>query len=226
MIISAHQPGYIPWIGYFDKIKKSDLFVYMDTVQLTNSSSFNFVTRNYIKSSQGPQLLTVPIKKKGFMNKELKELEIDYSQNWVKKHLRTIETNYRKSNNYSYFFPKLKKIYDMEINHFTDFCYEQLIFFLKEMDIKTKIIKLSDISTKHNKSDLILEICMHFKAKQYIAGGKSMEYLNVNKFLENKIEIIMQNFKNPLYKQLHGSFIENMSIIDYLMNESEPTKIF
>ncbi|MDA9980714.1 WbqC family protein, partial [Pelagibacterales bacterium] len=83
MILSAHQPGYLPWLGYFDKIKRSNLFIYMDTVQLTNSSTINFITRNFIKTSQGPLLLTVPIKRKGFMNKSIIDLEIDYSQNWV-----------------------------------------------------------------------------------------------------------------------------------------------
>lgn len=218
MILSAHQPGYLPWLGYFDKIKRSNLFIFMDTVQLTNSSTINFITRNFIKTSQGPLLLTVPIKRKGFMNKSIIDLEIDYSQNWIKKHLRSIELNYRKAINFDQLQPKIEEIYNKEYNNFSDFCFYQLEFYLKELKIDTEVKRLSEINTKEKKSDLILEICRHYKADKYIAGGKSMDYLNKEEFKNLDIEIILQNFIHPKYVQLFGGFEENMGIIDFLMN--------
>src|ERR1035437_4150954 len=94
MILTAHQPAYLPWLGYFDKIIKSDIFVYLDTVQFEKNS---FTNRNKVKTPQGAAWLTVPVKIKGHIGKTMMEIEIDNSQDWRKKHLNTIFMNYKKA---------------------------------------------------------------------------------------------------------------------------------
>ena len=94
MILSAHQPAYLPWLGYFDKIARADVFVYLDTVQFEKNS---FINRNQIKTPQGAQWLTIPVRTKGHMSASLRTTEIDDSQKWRSKHIKSIETNYRKA---------------------------------------------------------------------------------------------------------------------------------
>ena len=88
-VVSIHQPAYLPWLGYMDKVLKSGTFVYLDTVQIGKNS---FSYRNKIKTPQGSTWLTVPLKMKGHMSNVIKDVRIDNSQQWRKKHLKNITT--------------------------------------------------------------------------------------------------------------------------------------
>ena len=63
MTVSIHQPNYLPWLGYFDKIKNSDCFVIFDDVQFPRGKN-HFGHRNYIKTNAGKKWLTVSVKDK------------------------------------------------------------------------------------------------------------------------------------------------------------------
>ena len=155
------------------------------------------------------------------MKKPLKDLKIDYQQNWVSKHLRSIEINYGKSHNFKIIFPLIVQLYEKKISLFCDFCFEQLILFMNLLEIDTKIVKLSELNIDQKKSDLILEICLKLNASKYIAGGNTMNYLFEESFAAQNIQIIQQEFKPPHYKQLHGDFIENLSVLDFIMNNKK-----
>ena len=90
-IIVIHQPDFIPWIGFFDRLIKSDIFVVLDNVQYIRQGWHH---RDKIKTASGSMWLTVPVKKKGRYEQLINEVEIDYSQNWQSKHLKTIHHNY------------------------------------------------------------------------------------------------------------------------------------
>ncbi len=92
MIVSVHQPQYLPWLGYFDKIERSDIFVFLDNVQFKKNEWQN---RNKIKTSEGWQWLSVPVIHK-FMQK-ISEVKINNTVWWGKKHLNALVTNYSKA---------------------------------------------------------------------------------------------------------------------------------
>ena len=94
MIISAHQPAYLPWCGYFQRISMSDVFVILDEVQFEKNS---FTNRNQIKTSNGVFWLTVPVRLKGHLSSNIKQIEISDNGQWAKKHWKTIKQNYLKA---------------------------------------------------------------------------------------------------------------------------------
>lgn len=216
MILSAHQPAYIPWLGYFDKIVRSDVFIYLDTVQFEKNS---FVNRNQIKTPQGAAWLSIPVKTKGHLNKALVDIEIDNSQNWSKKHLNSVFLNYKKAPRFEECYAKLQELFQKEYRLLADLCWDQLDFWLKEIGIETKIVRLSDLSLKAKGSELILEICKHFEANYYLSGVLGKNYLKENDFRSAGISVEYQEYKQPIYPQLWGSeFLNYMSIIDFWMN--------
>ncbi|MBT4731924.1 WbqC family protein [Candidatus Woesearchaeota archaeon] len=218
MIISIHQPAYIPWLGYFDKIIRSDVFIYLDTVQLEKKG---FMYKNKIKTPQGEYLLVVPLKTKGYMDKMLKEVEIDNFKKWQKLHLKNIFFNYKKSFFFDELYPKIENLYQQDFKLFSDLAYEHLLFWLQELDINTKIVKSSDLNINSKKSNLNLDICKYFDADEYISGALGREYLDEGSFKEEGVNIKYQDYQHPVYQQLYGDFLPKMGIIDFWMNSHD-----
>tara|TARA_A100001035_G_scaffold87112_1_gene67786 strand:+ start:9820 stop:10500 length:681 start_codon:yes stop_codon:yes gene_type:complete len=220
MKISIHQPAYIPWLGYFHKIINSDLFIYLDNDQFTKGS---FQNRNYIRNKNEKILLTVPVlskKKNDFIN--IKNLEINNKINWQKKHFSSIKLSYSKTKNFEDLIKKLEIFYINKYSHLNTYCWDMLIFFLKELEIKTKIVRYSEIKQFNTyKSELILDICKYFGAKTYISGIKGFDYLNLEKFSQNNIIVERQNFYHPTYNQVHKGFKNNLGVIDFMFNENK-----
>jgi len=218
MILSAHQPAYLPWLGYFDKIIRSDIFVYLDTVQFEKNS---FTNRNRVKTPQGAAWLTVPVKIKGHIGKTLTEIEIDESQDWRKKHLNTIFLNYKKCPKFESCYESLEKLYHYRYQLLTELCWDQLLFWLKELGITTQIVRSSILPVDAKKSDLILELCRYYNADHYISGILGRDYLHEDDFACNGIAVTFQEYQHPVYPQMWGDFLPYMSIMDFWMNTSE-----
>ena len=110
MIISAHQPEYLPYPGFFYKMAKADKFILTDHVQF---STGDFLNRNRIRTAsdqRGWAWLTVPVVTSGKGYQKINEVEIDNSTPWARQHWKTIYFNYKKTqffDTYSDFFKKL-----------------------------------------------------------------------------------------------------------------------
>ena len=218
MILSAHQPAYLPWLGYFDKIARVDVFVYLDTVQFEKNS---FINRNQIKTPQGSLWLTVPVKTKGHTSGSLRTTEIDERQPWRVKHLKSIEMNYRKAARFDECFPKIEALLSMPESNLAEYCWHQLRFWLDELGIVTRIVRSSELPIANLKSDLVLELCQYFGAQHYLSGALGRDYLIEDDFSKTGIVIEYQSFKSPVYPQLWGAFMPNLSILDWWMSDAE-----
>lgn len=218
MVVSAHQPAYIPWLGYFEKIKRSDLFIFLDTVQFEKNS---FTNRNKIKTSNGPIWLTVPVIKKNHFEKKMNEMLIDNTIHWRKKHLNAIGLAYKKARYFDEFYPKLEKLYEKDYYTLVDVTIEHLKFWLNILDIDTKISYSSELVVTGKKSDLVLDICKSTHADKYLSGTFGKDYLNLKSFEDNGIEVEFQDYVHPVYEQLYGEFVPNMGIVDLVMNTKD-----
>ena len=218
MIMSAHQPAYLPWLGYFDKIKRSDVFIFLDTVQYEKNS---YTNRNKIKTQNGPVWLSVPVIKTEHFSKIMSDMMIDPNYNWRRKHLNSIYHAYRKALNFDWLYPKLETLYDREFEKLVDVTWEHLMFWLELLGIRTKIIKSSELSVTSKKSDLVLDLCRAVGADYYISGALGRDYLKTEEFEEAGVEVEFQDYKHPVYPQLYGEFLPNMGIVDFVMNAKE-----
>ena len=222
-VLAIHQPNFLPWLGYFDKIKKSDIYVILDTVQVPRGKSI--ANRNKIKSAQGELELVVPIKKPKGNEGKVTYNEVEIADNkWAKKALKAIELNYKKAEYFDRYFPILKEIFD-----YTDFCQMNIAFINyvnKELDIKTPVHLLSELGSEDlgQKNELIINICQHFNANVYLSGKGAKKYNDPELLNNHGISIEYQEFEHPVYKQLHGEFIPYLSVIDILMNLGPDSK--
>ncbi|HVZ53576.1 MAG TPA: WbqC family protein [Pseudolabrys sp.] len=219
MIVSIHQPAYLPWLGYFDRIARSDVFIVLDNVQFERNS---FTNRNKIKTANGPAWLTVPVRLSGHFETTIADIEIDDTQDWRRKHLRSIEQSYSRAPDFAEKFGRLSALYEDRQHRLAPLCVTQLRFWLGELRIDTPVLLASEQPVSGRKSDLVLALCRHAGATTYLSGPLGRGYLNENEFAEAGIAVAYHDFVHPAYKQQYGDFVPAMAIVDYWMNSGDP----
>jgi len=216
-VIAIHQPNFLPWIGFFYKMLKSDVFVFLDNVQFSKNSYQNRVK---IKSSQGAIWLTVPVLHK--FGQLTKEVKINNREQWREKHLKTLELNYKKASFFKPVFELLQEIYfKEEWELLVDFNIELIFSISKFLEIETEMIRASSLNVSGKSTDLLINIAKELNASIYLSGKGGANYQDEEKFRANGIELKYSDFTHPVYPQLWGEFIEGLSIIDLLFNCGE-----
>jgi hypothetical protein len=215
VILTAHQPAYLPWLGYLDKIARADVFVYLDTVQFEKNS---YINRNRIKTPQGVQWLTIPVKMKGHLSMTLRDTESDATQRWQLKHLKAIAMNYRRAPHFTDCFARLERLIADAPANLSELCWSQLRFWLDEFAIATRVLRASELPVSGRKSDLILQLARHLGANHYLSGALGRGYLAADAFRDAGISVEYQDYQTPVYPQLWGDFVPNLSVVDYWMN--------
>lgn len=226
MKIAIHQPNYMPWIGYFNKIAKVNQFVFFDDVQFPIGKSFCYRTK--ILNNGKEMWLSIPVLGKSKKNL-IKDTKIDMGINWKKKHLKTLELNYKKSFAFNNVFPIIEEIYKSNSNYLIDYNIPLIIKFSEYLKFKTNFVNSSYILPKSNETGLerIIEILIFLGAKIYFSGSGigSKRYINENEFEKRNIKLKWQDFKFKKYKQLKNRhFIQGLSIIDLLFNYGPDSK--
>ncbi|MDP3883018.1 MAG: WbqC family protein [Candidatus Staskawiczbacteria bacterium] len=215
------QPTYLPWIGYFEMIASSDLFVVFDHVQFERKS---WQQRNKIKTANGAVLLTLPVQK---MPREAKisEIKISYERySPLENHFKTIELAYKKAPYFKEYEPLFKKIYSKKYVLLRDLNVEIIKLICDILGVRTKIIFSSNLDLKDKnmaKTEKVINLCKHLSITHLYDAHGAKDILDKPLFEKEDIVIDFQDFQHPKYQQLWGGFIPYLSAIDLLFNMGE-----
>jgi len=215
--VSIHQPNYIPWLGFFYKMAKADIFVLLDDVLHSKQSYTNRVN---IKTANGIKRLTVPLAKKEI---EIKDIPIFNDKKWNKSHIKLIHDSYCKAPYFSKYYYELEKIYERQWEYLVDFNIENILFIKQKLNINTEIIKSSELNLdEEDKNRRNLNICKELGGNIYLSGDGGGKQYNLEKmFWDEGLEVKYTNFHHPIYKQLWGEFEPGLSAVDLLFNEGD-----
>ena len=218
MILTAHQPTYLPWLGTFHKILLADVFCFFDIAQYQKKEWDN---RNKIYTHNGELMLSVPTRSKKHFDKTVGEIEINNQTNWAEKHYKSIFLSYKK---HPFFENHRSFLEDMYINQQWDRLVDLNVYFykyiLKLLDKDIPIVMASDYDFQGQKSDLVLDMCQKLEASVYIFGGEGENYANKEPFKSANIDLIFQKYNYPTYTQYRNkkNFTSHLSILDLIMN--------
>jgi len=224
MILSISQPTLYPWIGFFDIIKKSDTFVFLDDVQFNRHS---WQQNNRIKDPNSEQevWLNIPIKKTN-LDTKINEIKIDNSQKWKRKHIRALETCYGTN------FKKidwLTELFSKDYETLSNFNIDFIERCCKYLEIKTNLILSSTLNIHGEKTEKLVNICKSLSADSYLSTiGTKEKYLKNEeyKFENVGIKVIYHNYKHPIYSQRGKKFLDHLSILDLILNLGSESKNF
>lgn len=219
MIVGIHQPNYFPWMGYFDKMDKSDIFILLDEVQLTDSS---MTQRNRVLNCNGvPSYLTVAFQKAGYMQKQLREIKLNPEIDWQKRQTDFLKGTYGKMPYFSEVWDLIEPIFTKKYDKLIDVNYDAICLVKDMLGITTRIVWQSNLDYPRDahKNDLILNLCKSVSADCYLSGTGAQKYMDIDSFSRDGIEVEFQKFEAPAYEQKYAKeFCPGLSMLDVLLN--------
>jgi len=217
MIISIHQPQYLPWLGYFDKIDKADAFVLLDNVQFKKNEVQN---RNKIKTAAGCQWLTVPVTYQ--FPQLINQVEINNKERWQHKQQQALISNYKKAPYWSVLEAFFTDMFQSQWQTISQLNIHVVKKFVEILGIKTPLHIASEMGNfPEDPDERLIAITKYFGADTYLAGSGGRNYMDVDKYERNSIKVLFQDYKHPVYDQLFGDFLPYMSVIDLIFNHGD-----
>lgn len=218
MIITIHQPQYMPWLGYFDKIRQADIFIILDNVQFKKNEWQN---RNRIRTPQGWQWLTVPVIHD--FGQKINEIAVNNKEPWRRSHLKAIELNYRKAPFFDEYFHHFENLYSADCDKLVDINVRSVRLLMELFGIKTKVVLAREYEATEHTTLRLVDLCRHFEAKNYLSGEGGEKYLDMAQFSAAGIQVMIQKYKHPIYQQLwtgkaDQEFVSHLSAVDLLFN--------
>jgi hypothetical protein len=210
------QPSYIPWRGYFDQVRRADLFIFYDGIQYDKHGWRN---RNQIKTAQGKQWLTIPVHSKGVTGGiPIKDVRIDWSKPWAKNHLKALTFAYVKAPHFASYAPWLSTIYERHDEFLADFTIWLTIEISRQIGIgHTRFMRSSEIpGIDGRKTDRLIQILKQVGAKHYISGPLARDYVEEEKFDAAGISLEYMEYNYPEYSQLYPPYDQHVTILDLL----------
>ena len=225
MIISVHQPQYLPWLGYFDKIDKSDAFVFLDCVQYKHRE---FQNRNKIRVREGWLWLSAPVIYKGHSRERIDRILIDNGSDWQRKHWGSLKSAYSAAPFFKEHSAFFEESYSRKWERLSELNIHIIKYILEYLTIDTPLYYESQIGTTREATERIIELCQKLQADTYLSGAGGKEYLEEAKFARAGIKLEYQHFVHPEYRQQFAKqetdFLPYMSIIDLLFNEGQESR--
>ena len=209
------QPGYLPWLGFFDQLHRSDVFVYYDDVQYDKHGWRN---RNRIKTQSGPLWLTVPVRHGSEGLPRILDVEIDTRTPWARKHVASIRQAYARAPFLATYMPALEELLHRNWERLVDLDVACTGLMAEWFGLRRRIERSSTLDVGGDRSERLVNICRHLGASRYVSGDSARSYLDVPLFERHGILVEWQQYTHPVYPQLHGGFVSHLSALDLLLN--------
>lgn len=218
MKIAILQPGYLPWLGFFEQVAKVDKFVLYNDVQYTKRDWRN---RNQIKTQHGTTYLTVPVQssRRGTL---IKDKKIHYGdEDWQYNHIANLRHQYGNAPYFNQYFPAIRDIIESDFEFLDDLDTALIKCLTAQLGMDNdKFLRSSKLSypKSDNAQKNLINICQTLGADKLYNGKSGRSYIDEAFFKKHGIKVQFQHYNHPTYSQLHGDFISHLSIIDLIFN--------
>lgn len=208
------QPGYLPWLGFFDQLREADVFVYYDDVQYDKHGWRN---RNRVKGPDGPVWLTVPVRTRGLERPRIHEVEIDGAR-WARQHVGTLRHCYARAAHARPYLSELEELLMRPWKLLVELDLAVVELVCRWLGLEREIVRSSALGVTGERTERLVALCRRFEAQRYFSGAAAREYLDVDAFACQGIAVEFQDYAHPVYDQLHGSFVPYLSVMDLVLN--------
>jgi WbqC-like protein family len=212
MIVSIMQPAYLPWLGYFDRLARSDLHIVLDSVALSKQ---NFTNRNRVRGSTGPVWLSVPVQRQR-ADQRITDTLIGPDHGWMRKHWETLRQSYRRAPHWERYAGFLETFYQSPRSRLVEVLDPSTAWLRETLAITTPIVRASTLDVPGTKAELVLQLCLAVGATTYLSGPFGRDYLDPRAFDAAGIALEYHDYVHPRYPQRDATFEPYLSVLDLL----------
>lgn len=215
MILSAAQPYFAPYPGFFEKMLRSDLFVLLDTVQFPRGGTW--ITRNRFKNDGGTLWIRIPVHRKGLGLQRIDRVRIQREESrWVHKHLASLEAGYHRAPFFPDHFGILRDLLESGLESLVELNITLITYAARQCGLACRTVRLSETGIRAKGTELLTALCRRYGADTLLAQSAAQKYLDPQPFETKGIRLAFFRPNRCIYPQLWGDFIANLSVFDLL----------
>jgi hypothetical protein len=219
-VVACHQPNFLPWLGYFAKIARSDVFYLLDDVQFTQGANrHNWTSRVRFGTANGPMWLSLPVRRSGEGRQLILDLKTDDQSRWLPKMVKTLDESYRKA---PYSAECLRPIVEILSRHQGSVCETNIALIhaiCQMLGLGTTVIRSSQQPVGGTATERLINLTRSASGAVYLSGDGADDYQLVDEFNSAGIQLRKLGFRAQPYPQRRGTdFFPGLSIVDALCN--------
>jgi hypothetical protein len=215
--VVIHQPDFLPWIGFFQRLLGADLYVALDHAQFVSGSSRSWTHRDRIKTPAGAQWLSLSVQKAP-LGTPINRILLSPDPAWRAANLNLLRENYRRAPHFAEIFPRLEALYATPSERLIDLNLASIDLLQELLGLAVPRVLSSTLSPAGSSNDMLVDLLRKCGATRYLSGLGARAYFDPEPFAAAGIEVLWQREGHPSYPQLHGDFVPYLSAIDMLFN--------
>jgi hypothetical protein len=219
-LVAIHQPNFFPWLGYFDKIRRADVFVLLDAVDYPRAGSGgmgSWSNRVRIAIQGEPRWITCPIRRLP-RGKPISAAKIDDSQPWRRKMIATLKSCYGKAPRFREAMVLLQPLIEKPETNLAAFNIAAIKAIAQHLGLATRFKRQSELPHAGKATELLISLVNAADGDAYLAGGGAGGYQRDELFAQHGVRLVYQDFLPRPYG-VQDAFIPGLSVIDYLMRD-------
>jgi hypothetical protein len=215
--VVIHQPDFLPWLGFFHRLARADLYIALDHAQFVSGTSRSWTHRDRIKTASGPKWLSLSVRKAS-LGTPISEVALSPDGAWREANLNLVREAYRQAPHFGLVFPRLEALYAANHERLVDMTLASIDLLSEMLDVRCRRELSSGMEPNGASNEMLVDLLRKRSATRYLSGVGAKSYFDPSPFAAAGIDVVWQEFAHPVYPQLHGAFMPMLSAIDMLFN--------
>jgi hypothetical protein len=216
-VVVIHQPDFLPWLGFFDRLARADLYIALDHVQFVSGGSRSWTHRDRIKTPAGARWLSLSVQKAP-LGTVIREIRLAAGARWREQNLSLLRESYRQALHFGEVFPSVEALYRRADERMVDMNLASIDLLQGFLGIEIPRVLSSSLAPQGSSNEMLVDLLRKCGATHYLSGLGARAYFDSRPFAEAGVEVLWQEFSHPVYPQLYGDFVPELSAVDLLFN--------
>ncbi len=218
MLVAIHQPNFFPWLGYFNKIARADVFCLLDNAQFQKTGG-SWANRTQLAIHGKAAWVTAPVDRSWSGVRDIADIKLHAAGQWREGLLKTLQSTYGRAPGFREALALLRPLIANPAEGLAEYNVAAIRALCAALGLEgCRLVLGSSLWVRGQVTDLLIDIIKSVGGTAYLCGGGAGGYQEDHKFAAAGIELVYQHYRQPAYPQASQPFVPGLSVIDALMS--------